>query len=193
MGRTHENDPQVVARVAESLRPRRETGIPEPELVAIAEREGVWAYQIMEALGLSNQGGVFLPKPPRKAEEEPVAEGEAAPQGTSISWTPARLGPPIPPAESSPGRRAALARAGTWEDRLRFAVAEQWGDATEWPNAEVVIPQARMEELGWPSSSWKHPAFWGATHEAGKTARLLGWDPSLRDGIGLRLRRRPAS
>lgn len=221
--RAHENDPQVVARVAATLADRREEGIPEAELVALAELEGIWPFQVMEALGLSLQaGGIFRPKPPRKPQEEPEegpryartpppvadlvvqlqpekggpvrvhldkARAEAP---TRIEWTEATLGQPVPPAESSPGRAAALApaRGGRWPERLQAAVAEQWPDATEWPSAEVVIAQERMEALGWPASSWKHPAFWGATHEAGKAARSLGWDPTLVDGRGLRLRRR---
>jgi hypothetical protein len=171
--RPHEDHPEVVTAVAETLRHRREEGIPEAELVAVADREGVWPYQIMEALGLSNQGGVFLPKPPKVVVEE-----EESVESTRIEWTSARLGPPIPPADSSPGRAETMARA--WSQRLQ-AILQGEG--------EVVVTLEEMVSHGWPPSAGKHPTFWSTSHEAGRVARELGWTPRLRDGVGVVFRR----
>lgn len=236
MSRVNENRPDVVARIAESLRDRRVSGIPEPEMVAIAELEGVWAYQIMAELDLSNQRGVFLPRPPRPvaAPARPVepVEPDPAPKAVestalvvaadvaavaavqrlsgdelnaAMGWpvtplvravTPLvrKVQPAAPAAPTSPKpppkkqESSRPAESTLWGDRLRAAVLEQLR-ADPASESEVVVPLDRMAALGWPASSLKYPTIWATGNDAGRTARAMGWEPRLRDGVGLVLRR----
>ncbi len=177
MSRLHEDHPEVVTAVAETLRYRREGGIPEAELVAVAAREGVWPYQIMEALGLSNQGGVFLPKPPKVVEvEEPVEGPKYARARPLVADLVVKLHPDPTPGPLRVHLDKVRAPATTWGQRLQ-AVLQGEG--------EVVVTLEEMASHGWPSSAGKHPAFWGTSHEAGRVARELGWTPRLRDGVGV--------
>ena len=160
VSRPNEDRPEVIERVAESLRHRREAGIPVAELSAISEREGIWPYQVMETLGLSNQeGDIFRPKPAKEVEPN---------ESAAIVIVPATL-------------------ENLWLARLRIVIAETEADGMDWSSTFLSI--AYMRGRGWPPAAWTSPATWGKANPAGRAAIALGLVAIARDGDGLSLRR----
>lgn len=169
----HEGDPEVIAQTAETLRHRRETGIPEAELVEVATLAGVWPYEVMEALDLSNQGGVFLPKPPRVEDPAPLPETL---QDLQEPVQDEDLQTPAAETRTAPGPVSA-----SWRDRLAF-LSEMEGDVVDLSIQEMLA-------RGWPVAATKHAGIWGKSHRVGSQVRALGWTPKFRDGRGVSFRR----
>ena len=179
----NDGNPDVIREVADLFRPRLEEGIPEAELVKAAKAREVWPFQVMNELGASLQGGIFLRKPapppapakpapqpepePEEEEETPPVKVERVQAAAQVIRGPAPAPAPArspQPKAQKPGQRIARPSAstsGSWEERLAFL------DGAEGDKAQISIQE--MQDQGWPSSAWIHGAFWSPAKGAFST------------------------
>lgn len=196
MNRKNQDNKQIINEAADRLRPSLDQGIPDQELRDVASEFEVWPFEIVEALGASLSGGFFRVKTKivEKADEQPLTACKVtfidgpAPKSMARSTSPAPLEPAAPveqnqtpgakPEQAPVQQRSVTASSGSiWSQRLAF-LAEAQGQ-------EVSMTFEQMQADGWPSSTWKHPAFWGVTNPPGRAARAAGWTPKFRDGFGV--------